>query len=75
MSTIKTLIFAAGITAVAATSAWAAPATDGSIVMNCAVEIKKFCTDAKYAKQNIRVCLNANKDKLSDACKAELAKK
>lgn len=75
MSMLKTIILAAGMTVALTSTAFAAPATDGSIVMNCAQEIKKFCTDKKFAKQNIRVCLEAQKDKLSKACTDELAKK
>jgi hypothetical protein len=75
MSMLKTLVLAAGMTAALTSTAFAAPATDGSIVMNCAQDIKKFCTDAKYSKQKIRVCLEAQKDKLTQPCKDELAKK
>ena len=79
MMSFKTIAMVAGMSFALATGAatitMAAPASDGEIVLGCAGEIKKFCIDKKYAKQDIRVCLKANEAKLSKTCKATLAKK
>ncbi|MEJ2118149.1 MAG: hypothetical protein P8Y67_08100 [Alphaproteobacteria bacterium] len=79
MMSYKTIALAAGMSFAlatgAATIALAKPASNGAVVINCAVDIKKFCTSKKYAKQDIRVCLKAHKAKLSKTCKATLAQK
>jgi hypothetical protein len=79
MMSYKTIALVAGMSFALATGAatvtMAEPASDGTILLNCAGEVKKFCTDKKYAKQKIRTCLEAQKGKLSKQCKATLEKK
>lgn len=44
----------------------------GMVMQQCAAEIKAHCADVQHGRGNVPACLEKNKDKLSDACKAAL---
>jgi len=48
----------------------AAPAPGGGRIPECREDGQKYCADKRGPER--RACLNDNKDKLSDACKAAL---
>ena len=72
--TIKTMLVAAALLTATAASAFAqgAPAPQGGGGMAaCREDAQKFCADKTGPDR--RACMEANKDKLSDACKAARA--
>lgn len=44
----------------------------GMVMQQCAAEIKAHCADVQHGRGNVPACLEKNKDKLSDGCKAAL---
>lgn len=44
----------------------------GPVATNCKAEIAKFCADKKHGRGEVRACLDARKEELSDACKKAL---
>jgi hypothetical protein len=71
--TIKTMMLAAAMLAIAAGSALAqngAPPAGGGMAA-CRDDAQKLCPDKTGPDR--RACMEANKDKLSDACKAARA--
>lgn len=70
--TFKTVWLAAALTAVAgAALAQGAGAPQGGGMAACREDAQKFCADKTGPDR--RACMEANKDKLSDACKAARA--
>lgn len=72
--TIKTMMFAAAMLAAGATMALAkngAPPPGAGRMAACRDDAQKLCPD-KHGPDR-RACLETNKDKLSDACKAAMA--
>ena len=69
MKTTKTLAIALAVSAAFATAGWA---QKGPVATACADEIAKFCADKEHGQGEVRACLEANKDKASEACKTAL---
>ncbi len=69
MKTAKTLAIACALAAALTTAGWA---QKGPVATACADEITKFCADKEHGQGEVRACLEANKDKVSDACKTAL---
>ncbi|TAK48033.1 MAG: hypothetical protein EPO23_09255 [Xanthobacteraceae bacterium] len=44
----------------------------GPVAMQCQKDIEAFCADERHGRGGVRDCLEANKSKVSDACKAAL---
>jgi hypothetical protein len=74
-SMTKTVILAAVLLAAGAGGAFAqgagAPPPGGGRMAACRDDAQKFCSD-KHGPDR-RACMEANKDKLSDGCKAAMA--
>jgi hypothetical protein len=60
----------AALTAVAFVST--AFAQQGPVAMSCKDDIAKYCADKEHGKGEVRACLEANKNKVTDQCKAAL---
>ncbi|HWY63674.1 MAG TPA: hypothetical protein VNX61_00585 [Rhizomicrobium sp.] len=70
--TIKTMMMAAALLAATAGGAFAQQTPQGGGGMAaCREDAQKFCADKTGPDR--RACMEANKDKLSDACKAARA--
>ncbi len=71
--TIKTMMMAAALLAATAGGAFAQqpPQGGGGGMAACREDAQKFCADKTGPDR--RTCMEANKDKLSDACKAARA--
>jgi hypothetical protein len=69
MDTAKTIVAAILSTM---TFAAAASAQHGPVATDCADDIPKFCAGKEHGQGEIRACLEANKDKVSAACKTAL---
>lgn len=68
MSTNKVLIIAAACAALAG-PAWA---QKGPVGAACKADIQKFCADKSHGAGAVRDCLEANKAKVTAACKTAL---
>ena len=44
----------------------------GPVASACVDDIAKFCADKEHGQGKVRACLEANKDKVSEACKTAL---
>jgi hypothetical protein len=69
----------ASITAVLVLAATAASAQQpgrgpgqGPVAQQCVEDIAKYCSDKEHANRAVRTCLEANKAKVSAACKTAL---
>lgn len=51
---------------------WPVLAQQGPVASACTEDIQKFCADKQHGQGQVRTCLEANKDKVSDGCKAAL---
>jgi hypothetical protein len=69
MKTTKTLAIALAISAALATGSWA---QQGPVASACKDDIPKFCAGKEHGQGEVRACLEANKDKVSAACKTAL---
>ena len=71
--TIRTVMMAAAVLAMAASGAYAQQGggQGGGGMAACREDAQKFCADKTGPDR--RTCMEANKDKLSDACKAARA--
>jgi len=73
--TIKTMLAVAVLLTTTATGAFAqgagAPPPGGGGLAACREDMQKFCADKTGPDR--RTCMEANKDKLSEACKAARA--
>lgn len=69
MKTTKILAIALAMSAVFGTAGWA---QKGPVATACADEISKLCADKEHGQGEVRACLEANKDKVSEACKTAL---
>jgi hypothetical protein len=72
--TIKTMVLAAAVLAMGAGTAFAQngpPPGGGGGMSACRDDAQKLCPDKTGPDR--RACMEANKDKLSDACKAARA--
>ncbi len=70
--TMRTIL-SATVLAVAVTVAGSAvQAQQGPVASACSDEIKTYCAGKQHARREIRMCLEANKDKVSAACKTAL---
>lgn len=49
-----------------------AVAQNGPVATACREDIAQYCADKQHGQGNVRACLEANRDKLSKACKAAL---
>lgn len=47
-------------------------AQQGPVAMACKEDIAKYCADKEHGKGEVRACLEAAKDKVTDQCKAAL---
>lgn len=47
-------------------------AQQGPVAMACKEDIAKYCADKEHGKGEVRACLEAAKDKVSDECKTAL---
>jgi hypothetical protein len=52
--------------------AWPALAQQGPVAAAFTEDIQKFCADKRHVQGQVRACLEANKDKVSDDCKTAL---
>lgn len=59
------------LTALVLTTAMAS-AQQGPVAAACGDEIAKYCSDKQHVRGEVRACLEANKDKVSAACKTAL---
>jgi Cysteine rich repeat len=50
----------------------AALAQTGPVATACKDDIVKYCADKEHGRGEVRACLEANKDKVSDVCKEAL---
>jgi hypothetical protein len=50
----------------------AASAQTGPVATACKEDIAKYCADKEHGQGDVRACLVANKDKVSDVCKQAL---
>lgn len=62
----------AALTLTLATGALAQGPGQGPVASACAGEIVKYCAGKEHGQGKIRACLEANKDKVSAACKTAL---
>lgn len=64
-------IFAVGLVVVmgSAASAFAQP---GPVAIACKDDIPKHCAGKEHGQGEVRACLEANKDKVSNACREAL---
>lgn len=69
MKTGRTMLSAVLTGAALATGAWA---QQGPVATACKDDIPKFCAGKEHGQGEVRACLEANKDKVSAACKAAL---
>ena len=69
--TIRKLFLATALLAASAGMAAAQPPAGGGRMAACRDDMQKFCADKTGPDR--RSCMEANKDKLSDACKAARA--
>jgi len=71
--TIKTMVMAAAVLAMGTSAVLAqnGPPPGGGGMAACRDDAQKFCSDKTGPDR--RACMEANKDKLSDACKAARA--
>ncbi len=60
----------AAITAMAFVSP--AFAQQGPVAMSCKGDIAKYCADKEHGKGEVRACLEAAKDKVTEECKTAL---
>ena len=49
-----------------------ASAQTGPVAVNCKEDIAKYCADKEHGHGDVRACLEINKDKVSQVCKAAL---
>ncbi|MBA4131045.1 MAG: hypothetical protein C0519_06440 [Hyphomicrobium sp.] len=47
-------------------------AQQGPVAMACNEDIAKYCANKEHGKGEVRACLEAAKDKVTDECKAAL---
>jgi|CXWK01.1.fsa_nt_gi hypothetical protein len=64
-------ILALGLVA-AALAVTPVAAQQGPVAQSCGPEMEKFCAGKKHGQGEMRACLEANKDKVSDACRHAL---
>ncbi len=69
--TLKTKIAAAAFAGFAGAATMAA-ADEGPVATPCKADTATFCADKPHGSGQVRACLDANKDKVSAACKAAL---
>jgi Cysteine rich repeat len=69
---LRASLAAATLTLALATGAVAQGAGQGPVGQNCTEDIAKFCAGKEHGGGEVRACLEANKDKVSDACKTAL---
>lgn len=62
---------AAGLVLVGASQA-VAQSGQGPVAQACSAEMEKLCAGKQHGQGEMRSCLEANKDKVSSACKAAL---
>lgn len=70
---MKRMIIAAVATITVASSAVAQPAPGtGPVAAACQDDIAKYCSDKSHGNREVRTCLEANKEKVTAACKTAL---
>jgi Cysteine rich repeat len=69
MNTTKTIATALALSTAFATGALA---QNGPVATACSGDIPKFCAGKEHGQGEVRGCLEANKDKVSAACKTAL---
>jgi len=69
MKIIKVLSAALFAAAAIANFAWA---QQGPVATACKDDIQKFCAGKEHGQGEVRACLEANKDKVTAACKTAL---
>lgn len=57
-----------------AAAVWAGPAgaEDGPVAKACAEDKAKFCADVPHGGGQVRACLDANQDKVSETCRTAM---
>ncbi len=68
----KKIITAVALTLAMTGAAWAQGPGQGPVAASCGDEIAKLCAGKEHGGGAVRACLEANKDKVSAACKAAL---
>lgn len=71
MTHSRFMTFGAAVLAAVVLAAVAA-AQGGPVATACKDDIPKFCAGKEHARGEVRACLEANKDKVSAACKTAL---
>ena len=71
MTKLMSCMIAVGITG-AAVLAGVARAEDGPVAKACAEDKAKFCADVPHGGGQVRACLDANQEKVSETCRAAL---
>ena len=69
MKTIATFTAALVLSAALATGA---KAQQGPVAVACKDDIPKYCAGKEHGQGEVRACLEANKEKVSPACKTAL---
>lgn len=69
MRTITTIATALSLCTAFAVGAWA---QQGPVATACKDDIPKYCAVKEHGQGEVRACLEANKDKVTTACKAAL---
>lgn len=70
-SAIRTVVLTAAVTVGTLSGAVAQPG-QGPVATACAADMEKVCAGKAHVRREMRNCLEANKDKVSPACKAAL---
>ena len=68
----RVIVQLAGAVFGAVTLATSALAQQGPVATACKDDIPKLCAGKEHGQGEVRACLEANKDKVSAACKAAL---
>lgn len=69
MKTTKTLVAALALATTMSAPVWA---QGGPVSTACKDDIAEFCAGKEHGQGEVRACLEANKDKVSSACKTAL---
>jgi hypothetical protein len=69
MKSVKTMVVTIAASAALITGALA---QQGPVATACKEDIPKFCSGKEHGQGEVRACLEANKDKVSAACRAAL---
>jgi hypothetical protein len=68
----RTLIAALAVAAFATGAAAQRGDGSGPVAAACQDDIAKYCSDKSHGDRSVRTCLEANKDKVAQACRTAL---